>query len=154
MVFESVFEDQKWCYNSLQGLLLTNSTHSPFTQVSYENRDEFCQWVIRAYLQKQKEYALMIREGIESIYLVLRDGLLNHDELMKLVIGKQDVNIVILKENTTYEGYTVNDIVIQWFWEVIEEMKPSQRIQFLQFTTARSRLPTLNSQLTLSVLID
>lgn len=109
---------------------------------------------MRAYLQKQKEYALMIREGIESVYLALRDDLLDHNELMELVIGKQDVNVDILKTNTKYEGYDVHDSIIEWFWEVIEEMKPSQRIQFLQFTTARSRLPTLNNQLALSVLID
>lgn len=72
---------------------------------------------------------------------------------MYTVIGGHEVNVQLLRTNTVYKGYQESDPVIRWFWEVVEAMSPSQRIQFLQFTTARSRLPVFNYQSTFQVCV-
>lgn len=49
------------------------------------------------------------------------------------------------------KGFESDDQVIVWFWEILTEMTVSQRISFLQFATARSRLPTFAHQSQLTV---
>ena len=125
--------------------------HSPFSPVTFSNRQQFCDWVVAAYLKKQREYSALLREGLVSVYKGLDDHLLTAQELKQAIIGSQDVNLSVLKANTQYEGYRSIDPVIQWFWEVLEEMTCLQRTSFLQFTTARSRLPSFNNQSVLNV---
>lgn len=101
----------------------------------------YVQWLMDVYLSRQRELVELIREGMVSVDGMLDSGLLTSEELKILVVGRNDFDVSSLRGHTKYEGYDENDVVIQWFWEVLEEMTCSQRTLFLQFTTARSRLP-------------
>ena len=131
----------KWIGYTSQGEILYHPHHSPFARVEYNDREEYVDWLIELYLSKQREYIELIREGMISVDNFFETGFLTGDELKLLVVGKNDFDIVNLHEHTKYEGYNESDMIIQWFWEVLEEMTCSQRTLFLQFTTARSRLP-------------
>ena len=73
------------------------------------------------------------------------------EELMRLVVGVDEVNIAELRSITKYDGFEAQEDEIRWFWEVLEEMSPAQRTSFLQFATARSRLPVFSHQSPLTV---
>jgi len=62
-------------------------------------------------------------------------------ELELLISGLPDIDIVDLKENTEYHGYTSNSQVIKWFWEVLEDLEQTQRANLLQFVTGTSKVP-------------
>ena len=138
----------------MTGELLIDCLHSPFSPVTFDTRQQFSDWVIAAYLKKQREYSALLREGLVSVIRGLEDHLLSAQELMQAIIGSQDVHLPVLKANTQYEGYRSTDLVIRWFWEVLEEMTCSQRTSFLQFATARSRLPSFNNQSVLNVCLN
>ena len=72
-------------------------------------------------------------------------------DLMDIVVGAGDVKVDELKRITQYEGFDTDEPVISWFWEILTEMTASQRIAFLQFSTARSRLPIFSHQSQLTV---
>lgn len=46
---------------------------------------------------------------------------------MEMVVGVGDVDVEELQKATQYEGYECDDQVIVWFWEILKEMKTSQR---------------------------
>lgn len=59
----------------------------------------------------------------------------NDHELELLISGLPEVDIADLKANTEYSGYTAASTVIQWFWEVVEEMGKEELALLLQFVT-------------------
>lgn len=138
----------------MQGELRLHSSHLPFSKVSFAERHVFSHWLQTQYLHKQRVFASMLGKGIASVLGAVKDGLFSAQELMSAVIGSQDINIDQLKANTHYEGYSEKDTVIGWFWEVLQEMTALQRTLFLQFTTARSRLPLFHNQSSLNVPVE
>ena len=66
----------------------------------------------------------------------------NPEELEMLISGgKKDFNIEELKENTEYGGYERDDITIEYFWQVINEMTAEERCDFLKFVTSVPKAP-------------
>merc|ERR1719223_2193591 len=52
-----------------------------------------------------------------------------------------------LKANTQYAGgYGEAHELIVWFWEVVDELTPQQKSDFLRFATSCSRAPLLGFQ--------
>ena len=68
-------------------------------------------------------------------------------ELQKVISGDdaiQGFDVKSLKNVMLYGGgYHPSQVVIQWFWEVIDEMTPEQKSKFLKFVTSCSRQPLL-----------
>lgn len=63
-------------------------------------------------------------------------------ELKIIVVGRADVNVNLLKENTVYgEGYTENSPAIKFFWKVLTNFSDEERELYLKFVWGRSRLP-------------
>ena len=64
------------------------------------------------------------------------------NELKISVAGRPDINIALLKENTEYgEGYDENSTAVKFFWNVINNFSDEERVLYLRFVWARSRLP-------------
>ena len=139
--FDVVFEDQRWNGTSLCNDLLLHPSYSPFRKVEYKDRKDFSSWLFQEKIKKQKEYCGLLRKGLLRVFPYLSIDFFTSPELQYLVNGSQEICIQTIRENTIYEGYSSNHEIIQWFWEVLEEMTTSQRVLFLQFTTARTRLP-------------
>lgn len=68
-------------------------------------------------------------------------------ELQKLISGDDSVkgiDVQSLKRAMQYAaGYHPSQPVIQWFWEIIEDMTADQQRKFLKFMTSCSRQPLL-----------
>lgn len=71
-------------------------------------------------------------------------GMVKAEELMEMVVGVGDVNVEELRRMTKYEGFEETDKEIEWFLEDFDTMTVVQRVAFLQFSTARSRLPVFS----------
>lgn len=65
------------------------------------------------------------------------------EELELMVCGSKVLDFKELEVATEYvDGYTEDNVVIKWLWEIIhDEMDESQKKQFLQFTTGCDRAP-------------
>ena len=68
-------------------------------------------------------------------------------ELQKVISGDdsiQGIDVPSLKKVMQYAaGYHPSQLVIEWFWEIIEEMTVDQQRKFLKFMTSCSRQPLL-----------
>uniref|UniRef100_A0A8C7AJU9 E3 ubiquitin-protein ligase HACE1 n=1 Tax=Neovison vison TaxID=452646 RepID=A0A8C7AJU9_NEOVI len=63
-------------------------------------------------------------------------------ELELLLSGMPEIDVSDWIRNTEYtSGYEREDPVIQWFWEVVEDITPEERVLLLQFVTGSSRVP-------------
>nr|KAF6462000.1 HECT domain and ankyrin repeat containing E3 ubiquitin protein ligase 1 [Molossus molossus] len=63
-------------------------------------------------------------------------------ELELLLSGMPEIDVSDWIKNTEYtSGYERQDPVIQWFWEVVEDITPEERVLLLQFVTGSSRVP-------------
>lgn len=73
--------------------------------------------------------------------------LFSANELQKLISGDdsiQGIDVDALKKAMQYAaGYNLQQPVVQWFWEIIEELDPDQQHKFLKFMTSCSRQPLL-----------
>lgn len=140
-----------WSLRSLGGALITTPRHSFAARVKFAERREYCDWVVESLFARQRLYAAWVRRGLAAAFDGVECGFLRGEELMRLVVGVGEVNIEELRSITKYDGFEAQENVIQWFWEVLEEMSPTQRTSFLQFATARSRLPVFSHQSPLTV---
>lgn len=117
----------------------------------FEERREYCDWIVVSLFAEQRRRAEWMRRGIATVFDGVECGFLRGEELMRLVVGVDEVNIQELRSITKYDGFEAQEDEIRWFWEVLEEMSPAQRTSFLQFATARSRLPVFSHQSPLTV---
>ena len=63
-------------------------------------------------------------------------------ELKVIVSGRTEINVDLLKKNTTYRnGYKGDEPVIQYFWNVLTKFTNEERELYLRFVWGRSRLP-------------
>lgn len=119
--------------------------------MTFAQRREYCDWVVESLFARQRQVAAWVRRGLAAVFDGVACGFLRGEELMRLVVGVGEVNIEELRSITKYDGFEAQEEVVEWFWEVLEEMSPAQRTSFLQFATARSRLPVFSHQSPLTV---
>lgn len=66
----------------------------------------------------------------------------NSSELQKLISGEgKDINLEDLKSNTIYGGFSDTSLTIQYFWQILEEFEPQQRLDLLKFVTSVPQAP-------------
>ncbi|CUV04134.1 unnamed protein product [Cryptosporidium hominis] len=107
------------------------------------------------YCNSFKEYKLEreflhatnnIRKGITEIIPENILELQTSEELERLICGNPSLDIDALKQHTKYTGYSSNDKIINWFWDVLSELTVLQQQMFLRFVWGRSRLPSKGAQ--------
>uniref|UniRef100_A0A8C3F9L9 E3 ubiquitin-protein ligase HACE1 n=1 Tax=Chrysemys picta bellii TaxID=8478 RepID=A0A8C3F9L9_CHRPI len=68
--------------------------------------------------------------------------LVTQDNKELLLSGMPEIDVSDWIKNTEYtSGYEREDPVIQWFWDVVEELTQEERVLLLQFVTGSSRVP-------------
>jgi E3 ubiquitin-protein ligase NEDD4 len=73
------------------------------------------------YCTKSVElYINRIKEGIEKVIPSRFLMVFEPHELEMIISGPQMINVKDWKNNTEYKGYSANDQVIIWFWEVVQ----------------------------------
>ncbi|KAL2098051.1 hypothetical protein ACEWY4_007258 [Coilia grayii] len=111
--------------------------------VTSKNKKEF----VQAYV----DYAL--NKSVEKVFEEFRRGffkvcardtveMFHPEELRGMLVGREDYDWDILRQNTVYEGgYHGNHPVIKMFWEVFDELSHDQKKAFLLFVTGCDRVP-------------
>lgn len=145
-----MYGDQRWTYVDFWGHAFTDA-HYAHRRVSYSDRKEFVEKSVEFMFARLQPSVDAFRRGINAVFDGCEGEYLQGRDLMEMVVGVGDVDVEELQKATQYEGYECDDQVIVWFWEILKEIKTSQRIAFLQFATARSRLPTFSYQAQLTV---
>lgn len=124
--------------------------------VSYDNIElyvkEFLDYTTSKGINSQIE---MFLNGLSSVLPLHRLKYFSKEELISLICGndeKWDVNL--LKENTIVEGYPSDSKQLLSFFEILVEMSPEEKRQFIEFSTGCTRLPiggikNLNPKLTI-----
>jgi len=116
--------------------------------VTLDNVDEWIELAVEARLHENDFQVGALRCGLASIVPLHLACFLSWFELQRLFCGLPDFTVAQLQAVTKYEG-GVDETVphIRWFWEVLAEMSPSQRAQFMRFVFARDRLPARPAEL-------
>ncbi|XP_031717112.1 probable E3 ubiquitin-protein ligase HERC6 [Anarrhichthys ocellatus] len=80
------------------------------------------------------------------------------EELQAVMVGQENYNWDVLKENTVYEGeYHEQHANIVTFWEVFEKLTAEEKKKFLLFVTGCNRVPFLGMEsikMRVAVLLD
>eukprot|EP01129_Flabellula_baltica_P001701 TRINITY_DN11637_c0_g1_i1.p1 TRINITY_DN11637_c0_g1~~TRINITY_DN11637_c0_g1_i1.p1 ORF type:complete len:421 (+),score=88.38 TRINITY_DN11637_c0_g1_i1:913-2175(+) len=67
--------------------------------------------------------------------------LCNPEELELLLVGSENLNFEDLKIGCIYDNYSINDITIIHFWEVVNEFTIQEKKEFLSFVSGSDRSP-------------
>ena len=144
LLFSSIMSELRFDVVSSSGNtyeLIPNGTNIPITA---ENFKYYCSCYRKYRLNEFNQQIDFIREGLYSVvpsyYLSLYTG----KELEEAVCGKGEIDIELLKRNTSYGGeYNQTSPVIERFWTVLKDMfNEEQKKSFLIFVWGRSTLPT------------
>ncbi|XP_078734422.1 E3 ubiquitin-protein ligase HACE1-like [Lampetra fluviatilis] len=111
--------------------------------VTQENKGEYVQLVTelrmtRAIIPQINAFLAGFHRFIPPALVQLFDEY----ELELLLSGMPEIDVEDWERNTEYgSGYEPSAPVIQWFWEVVQELSQEERVLLLQFVTGSSRVP-------------
>lgn len=123
-----------------------------YRKVEYEDRLFYVDLVLTARLEENVSQMDMVRQGLLSVIpryvqpqlqneLSPISHLMTWQELELRVCGSPDIDLKLLKANTSCKGVDPDAQVVTWFWKVLESLSQKDRQRFIQFAWARSRLP-------------
>ncbi|XP_025021271.1 E3 ubiquitin-protein ligase HACE1 isoform X3 [Python bivittatus] len=111
--------------------------------VTQENKAEYVQLVTE--LRMTRAIQPQINAFLQGFHTFIPPSLVqlfDEYELELLLSGMPEIDVNDWIKNTEYtSGYERDDPVIQWFWEVVEELTQEERVLLLQFVTGSSRVP-------------
>ncbi|CAI9718982.1 E3 ubiquitin-protein ligase HACE1 isoform X1 [Octopus vulgaris] len=110
--------------------------------VNDSNKHEYVQLVTE--LRMTKAIQPQINSFLQGFHEYIPQSLVqmfNEYELELMLSGLPTIDLLDWKENTVYSTYNKDSQVIQWFWDVLEEISVPERIMLLQFVTGSSRVP-------------
>lgn len=111
-------------------------------QLNVSNWRLYVQLVERIRLRESLTMFKALRDGLATVIPIEILPLFTPSELEQLVCGSSHIDINILKQCTEYENIDPNSETVKMFWEVLEEFSMEERVLFLRFVWARSRMPT------------
>ncbi|XP_054838474.1 E3 ubiquitin-protein ligase HACE1 isoform X1 [Eublepharis macularius] len=111
--------------------------------VTQENKAEYVQLVTE--LRMTRAIQPQINAFLQGFHMFIPPSLIqlfDEYELELLLSGMPEIDVSDWIKNTEYtSGYERDDPVVQWFWEVVEELTQEERVLLLQFVTGSSRVP-------------
>ncbi|XP_077159406.1 E3 ubiquitin-protein ligase HACE1 isoform X3 [Paroedura picta] len=111
--------------------------------VTQENKAEYVQLVTE--LRMTRAIQPQINAFLQGFHMFIPPSLIqlfDEYELELLLSGMPEIDVSDWIKNTEYtSGYDRDDLVVQWFWEVVEELTQEERVLLLQFVTGSSRVP-------------
>ncbi|XP_018409042.1 PREDICTED: E3 ubiquitin-protein ligase HACE1 isoform X3 [Nanorana parkeri] len=111
--------------------------------VTQENKAEYVQLVTE--LRMTRAIQPQINGFLQGFHMFIPPSLIqlfDEFELELLLSGMPEIDVNDWVKNTEYtSGYERDDPVIQWFWEVVQELTQEERVLLLQFVTGSSRVP-------------
>ena len=111
-------------------------------KVTNENKHLFIVKTCKAMLYDAiKPQIEALQKGLYEIIPKQLISIFDYREIELLISGLPDVDVIDLRKNTEYAGYSEKSKVIEWFWEVLESFSTKERAEFLQFVTGTSKVP-------------
>ncbi|XP_052473529.1 E3 ubiquitin-protein ligase HACE1 isoform X1 [Carassius gibelio] len=112
-------------------------------QVTQDNKAEYVQLVTELRMTRAIQPQInAFLQGFHTFILPSLIQLFDEYELELLLSGMPEIDVMDWKKNTEYtSGYDLQEPVIQWFWEVVENLTQEERVLLLQFVTGSSRVP-------------
>uniref|UniRef100_A0A2K6F7G0 E3 ubiquitin-protein ligase HACE1 n=1 Tax=Propithecus coquereli TaxID=379532 RepID=A0A2K6F7G0_PROCO len=111
--------------------------------VTQNNKAEYVQLVTE--LRMTRAIQPQINAFLQGFHMFIPPSLIqlfDEYELELLLSGMPEIDVSDWIKNTEYtSGYEREDPVIQWFWEVVENITQEERVLLLQFVTGSSRVP-------------
>ncbi|XP_065444337.1 E3 ubiquitin-protein ligase HACE1 isoform X2 [Chrysemys picta bellii] len=108
--------------------------------VTQDNKAEYVQLVTE--LRMTRAIQPQINAFLQGFHMFIPPSLIqlfDEYELELLLSGMPEIDVSDWIKNTEYtSGYEREDPVIQWFWDVVEELTQEERVLLLQFVTGRS----------------
>lgn len=120
-------------------LMLTSTSNTDI--ITPENRHEYIRQALDYRLHEFDQQVTAVREGMARVVPVPLLSLFTGYELETMVCGSPDIPIALLKSVATYKGVDATSSLVNWFWEVMEELTNQERSLFLRFVWGRTRLP-------------
>ena len=107
------------------------------------NFSDFVGLAQAAALAYARDQTASLAQGMSAVIPYDLLPIWSPSELDELLGGKADVSVSSLQAMTEYsDGLSGDEQHVQWMWQVLEEGAPCDRIAFLRFVAARSRLPS------------
>jgi len=110
-------------------------------QLTKENSKEWCELAKEARLNESQEAINSVLKGLEDVIPSHLLRLCTSQDLEVKICGKPDIDVVLLKRHTEYNGVDQNASQVQFFWQVLESFTQQERRAFIQFAWAQERLP-------------
>jgi len=113
-----------------------------FTPVTYENKAEFIEKLLKARFTESRRQSEAIREGLSKLVPIGLLNLITWRQLEEWVCGKPKIDLELLRRHTIYSG-GLNETTPQvlYFWEVLGEFSEEERLRFIKFCYGQERLP-------------
>jgi hypothetical protein len=111
--------------------------------LTFANRLEFVRQVETGRLKQMDAPLSAFLTGLSAVLPAPLLPLFKPEELEELICGSPEIDIELLKRVTDYEGEGVSADAehVKFFWASLEQMDQGQRSRFINFVSARSRLP-------------
>jgi len=110
--------------------------------VDEENKKEYVKQICEYRLTKQIKKQL--KAFLKGFRTIIPQDFISHfspSELETLISGESQINLEEMKKYATYRNYSLNDQIVIWLWEVLEEFSQEQLISFYYYLSGSTRVP-------------
>lgn len=119
--------------------LIENGSQTP---LKWEERFDYCEKALQYRLNAFAPQIEAIRKGMAAIIPIALLPLFTWQELELQVCGKRELDLDLLKRNTSYVyGVSKDDPHVALHWQMLENFSPREQELFLRFVWGRGRLP-------------
>lgn len=139
--FPETFENICFSTHDSSGRLVELVEHGSELMVTYEKAQEYSELVEKLRLHESERQYAAIRRGMSTVVPLNLLNLFSWKQVESMVCGAPDIDIEVLKSKTEYENINADAPHIKYFWDILKEITPKDRSQFLRFVWGRSRLP-------------
>jgi hypothetical protein len=98
-----------------------------------------------------RDSVLAFQDGLWEIVPLHLLRIFSHAELELIISGLPDIDVSDLRSSTVYgSGLSANDRLVQWFWQIVEELPKQDVALLVQFATGAPRDTTAHILVLLS----
>lgn len=109
--------------------------------VTYANREEYCDLVLKYHLHEFDQQVEAVRYGLATIVPISMLSLFTWERVEMMVCGIAEVDVRLLESMTDYSSCSPSDPHIRYFWEALRDFNNEERSALIRFVWGRSRLP-------------